>query len=489
METRKIKYLLHPNNNYAQIYDSLKDILPEQYMIFASPVYNQTETVINYWNYPTGTKEYSLDEITDEALKAKVANKLLTSKRKIESILSSTKLKDIVSLLFETPSDKDIKYIQAENKSYIVLTSWACLYEKNEYKKSTVETYIEKYVKNTQNVVIKLIYRDKTPVIDKEFYYFYEDFEERVYSNFEGKKSLGAWLIGAIFKVYDKKEGEKIFVHDIEVIKGKEVYEVVFILYVKATLTVKNQKDEIYANRKILIKYRDTEKEYITDENGIIELSELEAEEELFVKDFEKQNISETYEITKEENAFEFIIFRPIPTTSTIVVIDEETNEEQTNYPVLIKYEGDEKERNTGEKAIIEIENLVVGKDIKISDKYNKENFQIHELKEHRNDYILKIPISKSNSLKIKVIEHRYFIPFIWGRKKNLENIVVDFINNKGEKITRTTDENGYCTDLPEDEFDNNQKVKALIHLIKTNRKGKEKEKIVTRTFVLKKEQ
>lgn len=492
----KINLLLYPHS-YKQLRDRLKTLLSkEEYQFFAIPD-RLTDTTNWTTDIPDVDRQFgqrgvkSYNELTDED-KDEISDYIETIKEKITAKICDDKtFTDIHLKLFLMPDTADIKIVKTEEGIIPVLTQWGC---KSNETTSTIDplaVVINRPRANSAKVIVHITYTDGSTASDRIFYIDYLGKPLTAKTNKDGLFNYGRLKLEAEFLVYDIVNNQKSYAKDFKVTEpGEFKANVVFPLLVSGTIKVVNQKDTPLSNREVIIDIEGEEKQKkATDKTGKISLDRLEVGKQITITEKENAENTQTYTIEKDGNIFKLVIVCPIPTVCTIIVQDEGTGKNQTHYPVLVEYNGSKKEYSTGEEAIINIKDLTVGNEIKISDKNKIDNYQIHKLNEQGNDYILKIVIPKPRFFKIRVIEHRYFIPFIWGRKKNLENIVVDFINNKGEKVTRTTDKYGYCSALPEDEFDNDKKIKALIHIVKSNRKGKKKEKIVTRTFILKKEQ
>ncbi len=492
----KVNFLLY-QYNYTQLYNRLRTLLTvnKEYQFFAIPdiLTDTTNWTIDIQNIDRqfgtrGVKSYN--DLSDED-KDEISDYIETIKEKITlKIKNDNTFEPIYSKLFLMPSEADIKIIKTEDGIIPVLTQWGCKSNETTSSIDPLAVVINRPRTNSAKVIIHISYTDGSMAADRFFYIDYLDKPLRTKTNKDGLFIYGRLRIDSEFQVYDLVTDKKAYTHNFKVMQsGDYIANVIFPLLVSGIVKVVNQKDTPLADREIIIEIEGEEPQTSkTDKTGKINLDSLEVGKKIKIIEKANSENTETYTIVKEQNIFKLTIICPIPTSCTIIVQDEETGENQKDYLVLVEYEGTKKEYSTGELAIIQIADLVVGNDIRISDKNKIDNYQIHKLKEQENDYILKIVIPKPRFFKIQVIEHRYLIPFIWGRKKSLENIIVDFINNKGEKLTRTTDKDGYCASLPEDEFDNNQKVKALVHLVKTDRKGRKKEKIITRTFILKKE-
>ena len=387
-------------------------------------------------------------------------------------------------------------YDKDGNEDVIVVADQILLYNHNGILQKTVifnEDNI--HILRIKSLVIENQFCMAFQTPDKLFYVEYAGGEIRAKANKKGLFPYGRINLkeGAekTLNVYDKVNENKVYPQSITVTQPGEITLTVrFPLLVSGIVKVVNQKDKPLPDRNIIIEIQDSETETKpTNKFGKIDLENLEVGKKITVKVKDNLDNKKSATIVKEKNIFKLVIITPIQTTCTIVVIDEETNEEQKNYPVKVRYADEvEKNHSTGEEAIIRLNNLIAGKEIKITDGKNADNNQTHTLSEEKNNYILKIKKPKLTFSRIKVIEQKYFFFFI-SKKKNLENIEVDFINNKGEKIRRKTDKDGYCSALPDAEFDDGQKVKVLIHIEKTNRKGKKKIKTIKKTFTFNKEQ
>ena len=492
----KVNFLLNPHP-YTQLFSRLKTLLKENegYQFFAIPeiLSDTTNWTIDMQNIDRqfgsgGVKSYN--DLSDED-KDEISDYSETIKEKITAkIANDNTFANLLNKLFFIPDKSDIKIIKTKDGILPVLTQWGCQSNETTSSINALSEVINRSRTSSAKVIIQLTYTDGSKAADRFFYIEYHGKPWKFKTNDNGIFIYGRLRLESDFQVYDLVNNQKTYINDFSVLEaGEYIANVVFPLLVSGVVIVVNQKDTPLADSEIIIEIEDKKPQTSkTDKTGKINLDNLEVGKKIKITEKVNSENTETYTIVKDNNIFKLIIVCPFPTTCTIIVQDIETCENQKNYLVLVEYEGTKNEYNTKEEAVIQIDELIEGKDIRICEKNKMDNYQIHKLNELGNDYILKISIPKPVFFKIKVIEHRYFIPFIWGKKKNLENIVVDFINNKGEKQTRTTDRDGCIGDLPVDEFGNNQKVKALVHLDKIDRKGRKKEKIFARTFILKKE-
>jgi len=483
----KVDFLLRPHP-YLQLHNRLKNLLSkEEYQFFAIPdILND----ITNWSVDIsgidrqfgtrGIKSYNdlsdeeKDEISDyiEAIKEKI-----TAKIKNDSTFET-----IYKKLFLMPDTKDIKIVKTEDGIIPVITQWGCKSNETSSSIDPLAVVIDRPRTNSAKVIVQINYTDGSKAADRDFYFEYNNKPWQHKTNNDGFKNMLRFKIGSQFQVYDLVNGKKAYIKNFEVSQpGDYVALVIFPLLVTGFVKVVNQKDSPLSDREIIIEIEEKDNQTLkTNKSGKIDLDSLEVGKKIKIIEKKNPKNTETFTIAKEQNIFKLVIVCPIPTTATITVKDIDTDEIQLHYQVLVEYEGQKKEYTTGEEGIIRLDNLIEGKEIKISN--NKgENLQIHTLKEQNNNYVLRVQIPKPKFQDIKLIEKKYLIPYIFGPERNLENIRVDFKNNKGEIVTRITDKDGVCRALPEDDFDNNQKVEVTIYIPKKN--GKEKPKRIKKTF------
>lgn len=514
-QNNKVNFLLHPHP-YRQLYNRLKDIVLKNnnyYLFFAQP-----DVMDDTTNWATEFKEIdtafgnrgvkSFDSLTDDE-KNDIADYIedmvgekdkdtgkIKRKGKIAQILSKDNtFQNLWEEIFLVPAASDIKVVKTEEGIIPILTQWGCKSNETTSHIDPLSVIINRPRPNRAKVIIQVFYTDGSKATDKLFYIEYLGASIKCKTNKNGLFNYAPLRFGVQFKVYYIINQEEAYLHEFTVKEeetnkeGEFIAVVTFPLFTTGTVKVVNQKEAPLPDREIIIEVENKES-YIkqTNKTGKIDLEGLEVGKQITIKEKDNPENTETYTIERDNNIFKLVIVCPIPTTATITVIDAKTDEIQFGYPVMVEYDEKKKEYLTAEDGIIRLDNLIAGNEFKITDVKHLNNFQLHTLGEENNDYVLKVDIPKPKLFKIKVIEHKYHIPYIWGPKRNLENVVVDFINSKGETITRTTDKDGFCAALPQDDFDTDKKVKALVHLVKKNRKGEKKEKIVKKTFTFKTE-
>ncbi len=473
---RDVKYLLAPQN-YTGLYNKIKSIMPQHYSFFAKPVVKVNST---NWFFES-TQNYKKSDVQSyesisEEQKDLVSDIIEDLKPELLKILKKEpEFKGIADSFFEITSKKDIKVIVTEIDPIVILTHWGCRPSTASSDSDPVSTVVKRPKPNRTNVVIDVKYSDGSIASEKTFYFDYNKLNKKSKTNSEGIRDLGKFKFDSKIDVYDILENEKLFIHSFTVQQNNE-YKVVFPLFADAKVKVINQKKQIIPDTQLIINYEGDSFEKNSGNFGIFDLEQLEVGKEIRISEKDKPENSKIYKVEKDKNTFVFEILQPFYENAIIKVINQ-FDEIVPNTTLLLEYEGKDKERaerehSSDENGLINLNEILLGSQIKATEQANTTNIQNYSFTEEENEFIFKIEVAVPKFVKIRLVERPIFLLF-WKKEKPLANITIDFAYN-GENKQAITNEEGICS-LPEGSFVNNEKVKTVIHIPKETKKDKEK--------------
>jgi len=451
----KVVFLLHPRN-YNMVYSGLKNLLsPQQLLLFARP-----DLVGNITKWSTelpdsqGVVIKELSQLPKEEIDG-VADDLEDQKAAVMATLSKTKeFEGIVQHLLIVPDETSIKAIKTDKGWVPVLTQWGCRSNETLVETDPVSSLIRRPRTTTAQVNVFIFYSDGTPAASKEFYieYFGHEIKER--TNKEGQYARGRCKLDTEFTVYDLVDGKHQFIHSFTV-KNDTEYIVTFPFITIANLKVIDQKAKAIADTLVTGTYKEAEVSYNTGKTGNIQIENLEAGQTITLAVKEHPESNQTFTIEREGNEFVLHLTLPVPSRANVKVVDGENNI-QPHYPVLLDYDGTQKQYTTGESGILILDKLEAGKQISVTDKNRIDNFISATLLEADNELILNITREAAKFVTVKLLD---------PKSKPMPGIPIDFTYN-GQTKREVTNTNGICI-LPFEGFVDKQKVKTFIHLPK----------------------
>ncbi|MCC5944178.1 MAG: Ig-like domain-containing protein [Bernardetiaceae bacterium] len=473
-QNSEVTQVLQPRN-YTQIYNKLKSILsPNEILLFARP---DTYSSITRWsaeNYGRSDKFKSY-EMLDEEQKDEVADAIAQLRADIGIKLKEHKeFRNIYKDLFLLPSVQDIKVIETETGIQPVFTQWACKSNEVTALEDPLSILINRPRSNRARVLIQAQYADGTLATEKELFIDYRGREMKISTNAKGVYDLGKCLIGTPIAVYDKNENGKLYERNFKVRAEDDTYIVIIPSFADATLKVLDAQDMPLPHVDLIFKQEGNQPLPINSgDSGSLAFENLEVGTTIRIEEADNPKNTQSYKIEAQGNDF---IFR-IGNAVKITVVDE--NEKPlAEYPLLVT------QKETQDKLSADTEGNInlggdfkFGENIKVADANKPENEETYLVKDGDNHFVFHIK-KQPPFVKVKLIDHK---------NEPIPATNIAFNYSAGLKEA-TTDEQGVIL-LPYESFQNKEKVKALVHLKQTNKKGKTKERKVKKSFKFKAQQ
>lgn len=477
-KNNRVAFILQPRN-YTQLYNKLKTVLrAEHYTFFARPdvLTDSTNWSSEFPGDFQATDVLHFDQLNDED-KDTIADYVESIKAEIASILSqNNEFESILKDLFIIPAARDIKVLKTEQGLKPVLTQWGCRSNEVTSAVDPLSVVINRPRITTAKVIIEVFYSDGSKATNKPFYIHYAERDSREKTNKDGLYDRGRCRLNTSFEVYDIVKEQKAYPQTFTVTPDGK-YVVTFPLFVNGQVRVVNQKGTPMADIPVLVDQDGEQFTRTTAKNGAFPLEDLEVGKRITIKEADNPDNAQTFTVLKEQNEFVLKIVRPLFANATVKVIDDQ-DELQRHFPVLIEYDGSQRDTDTGENGSIDLQDLEVGKTVKVAEKNKISNFQTYTVAEEANEFVLKIEKPEAKFVQVKLIDHK---------NQPLPGIPIDFSYN-GQIANLTTNTEGVCI-LPYESFTDREKVQAMVRLTRENKKGERKEKLVKKRFVFKNEQ
>ncbi|HAS40226.1 MAG TPA: hypothetical protein DCS93_07095 [Microscillaceae bacterium] len=494
----QLQFLLG-SRDYAQQYALLKKALGADIDFFAEPnkYGDTTRWSLENDQVLVNREIRSFSELSDED-KDTIADYIEDKKAAIAPLLAQHPVfeKDYEQL-FLVPDESSIKVVRTEMGLQAVLTEWACQSSETTSTIDPVGYTIQRPRKTTALVLIEVFYTDGTPATDKPFFIDYLGRSTQEKTTPEGNYNRGRCKIDSTFTVYEQSETTDQQLHpQTFTVHPEGEYKVYFPFITSGKIKVIDQQDQPVPEVVFNLDLGDAPFSETSNHQGMINLVQIESGKTLQVKEQAYPENQQAYNIQKQGNDFLFKIHRPIKVDKTVKVINQH-EEIQIGHPITLRQNDEAQHYTTNESGIVVLESLEVDKTVKIIDQKNPANFIAPLVTEETEEYILKITTPEKRLVTVLLLGYK---------KEPLPNIPIDFtyqaLAQQGAPTTLTTsngaqpEEQGKCT-LPYEDFEDKEKVKALIHLPKTNRKkevkkdknGKPKEKLIQKKFTFKAEQ
>lgn len=469
---QNIKRNLPNEFHYGNVYEKIRGLLAEDKELihfFCSPV-DGYDNALNWEVTIPAIKKADL--IDYDALSSKdriiVAEILDKQKSKIAEILSEDRqLSKVIDNLFCTPSTQDIKVVLGENGIKVCLIQWGHNKLNEDIKINPLTRVIEPVKNNKFDVTIQVHYTDGSVASDKNFFLEYNDVKEFI-TDKNGNKKLGKYLKGSKLKVYDIVDGDKRYIHQFTVDENIE-YKVSFPLLTEGIIRVINQKKEALEGVELDVNLEGQIQSYTTDDKGTCQLIGLEVGKELAIELAESNQIY-TFPINMDRNVFEILIHIPIYSSSNLKIVDQNGNP-LTSQKVKIKYQDQLRTYTSDPSGNISLNKFEINNTITVSELDNEENHQEYVLSEDSEELIFEIKVPEPKFVKIRLLDHK---------NNPVPNTKME-LSLQSKQLEGITDKNGICT-YPYEHFTDKEKIKATIFLIKKDKKGNEKTKIVRST-------
>lgn len=161
------------------------------------------------------------------------------------------------------------------NRYKLLITGWACHYSntRDSEGEDSLQKHIFEAAAKHQNVVVKVLNADNTPLVDACFVYKYENLSsQEITSNESGVINQGLCVVGATLSFTYKHTGQT---RTLTVQKNIEEYTLVFAPMVKLTLSVFDQHDSPLQTHDVTIEYGRKRYNVQTDGLGVIIIDDL----------------------------------------------------------------------------------------------------------------------------------------------------------------------------------------------------------------------
>ncbi len=496
----QLQFLLG-TKNYSQQYVLLKQALGADIDFFANPVKYDDTTRWSLENDQSLTQRdvLSFSDLTDEE-KDSIADYIEDKKAAISARLAEhPEFAQDYEQLFLVPDESSIKIVRTQTGLQAILTEWACQSAETTSTIDPVGYTIKRPRKTTAQVLIEAFYTDGAPVSDKSFYIDYLGRSTREQTTSEGTYNRGRCKIDSTFTVYEQNDANQKPLHaQTFTVRPEGTYQVYFPFITSGQIKVVDQQDQPVPGFVLQLDWNDSPFQETSNDEGIIDLAELESGKNLQAQAQDHPANQQTYRIQQQGNDFVFQIHRPVKVGKTVKVVNQH-EEIQVDYPITLTQNNPEapnetQNYTTNEAGIVALEDLEVGQTIKIIDQKNPENFITPVVAEGAEEYLLKINIPEKKEVTVLLLGYK---------NEPLPNIPIDF-SYKAQATPKTLttsngaqpEDQGKCI-LPYETFEDKEKVKATIHLPVTNRKkevkkdknGQPKEKLIKKKFTFKAEQ
>lgn len=488
-QNAKINFILG-KKDYSQQHALLKNVLGANADFFASPArYSDTTR----W-FLEGNAGLAFDEVLDFATlsnedKDSIADYIEAKKAKISSVLSQEgAFKNNYEQLFLVPSENSIKVIRTNEGLKAILTEWAC---KSAETVSTIDPVgfaITRPRLTTANVLIEVFYTNGEPATDKVFYIEYLGRNTREKTNGDAVYNRGRCKLASTFVVYDKEGDKTVYPQKFEV-KPEGDYKVYLPLFVEGLIKVVDQRNRPVLDALLELDIDGVKTEQASESAGTIALDKLEVGKSICMTEKGNPDNTQTHTIEKEGNTFILKVFRPIMLANTLKVINQK-DEVQAGYPVIVAYNEQENKYVTNEEGLVTLDDLEVGKQVKIIDQNKIDNFQTYIIQEECEQFVLRITTPEAKFVTVRLLGYK---------GEPLPNIPIDFeYAAKTQTLTTSngepTEDQGKCV-FPYGDFQDGEKVKATVHLPAKPKKNKKdtstekREKLVKKRFTFKAEE
>jgi len=435
----EVDFLLAPRN-YTLLYSRINTLVPLYAKHFSKP---HSDSSFTTWylegNLPQG-KLTTFDELNEDD-KANVSDLIESIENNISEILKKdTEFKEFFHSLFFVPSFSNIHIVLTEAEPFVVFSGWGCV-SNSATSSPNAFKIAQNYPKpNRSRVLVEVVYSDGDIAKNKELYFSYKDSQKIIKTDDNGKRDLGIFKDESLIYVYNIIKGEKKHIHEHIISKEKEICKVVFPKYANGIIKVVNDKNESMPGFNIRYSHNEENESVKTDDLGIYTLLNLEVGKEVSISENDNLTNVKTYVVENEDNEFILKIHQDIYGVATIKVTDQ-FDTALLNQDIIVHYKNKEKEEtsefNSGDTGYIQINDILIGSEIKAVEKKNLRNEKTYQYDEISNDFVFVIPIHipENRTITIALIDKK-------RKPIQYEEISVFF---REQEFTLKTDENGKC--------------------------------------------
>ena len=466
-------YLLK-GRHYKAIYTKLQEILNgEEIMLFAIPERKQAE---QYWFASEKGYTFRKYNALSEEEKDYVSSQLEELRSGIvPKLLANNELSAATEELFKIPSEDAILLLDtSDGHQQVCLIQWGCLDARRNQNHNPLEKVINRPKPDHSKVTISAKYSDGEAYAGLPVIFEYKGRQRVLRTDKNGLLYLGSIKNGLSFSI--AQEGEApLPANQFTVQAGRELpYEVVFPYLLNFTIQVVDQFNEPVPQARIEAIYEGQSQYHVTDESGLVALSQVELKPSPFdIEATGQPDTRQSYELSRATEQLVFQIKRKQYANVLVKVIDEQ-DEVMSAYPLAFKHHEQQWAGQSDEQGLIHVGKLSIDAPLSITDAHDENNYLEATLNEGEQEIVVRVKRQVPNMIRVNLINHK---------NAPLPGIPMDFTIGS-EQYQRQTDEEGCCF-FEESLFSNKEKVKVQVHT--KNKKGKEK--IRKKSFTFKEEQ
>jgi len=429
----KVRFELAPHN-YTALYNRLKQLLGTDICLFAKPLDSDTTTnwyfesnlplknsSVRSYNTLSQDEKYIVSELLEDV-----------QETVIDIIRKDSELGSFADSFMQIPDKNDIKFIEFENESKVVLTQWACQGIDIKSNNDPVRETIEIPKTDREQVDLYLTFSDGTHTENFDFSYEYETHRtivKQAKTDSSGCKKLGKFKFGSKISVYQDpktKNGISFVVQE-----GKSRYDIVLPIYTDVTIQVVNRTGAIEPDIDIRVKTQEKTLELNTGDTGKVIVPDVcipSAIEAILASDITN---GKKIQVSKSENVITLIIQQPEYTRASIKVVNQ-LGEPVCEQDLNLSYTSDRAKiedavKKTNVEGVVNIDSVLCGSTLIATEKAKRSNTEEYKIAKNGNDFVFKI---KDTSIrKIQIIDNK---------KKPLLNhsIKISIANQETEYMT-----------------------------------------------------
>ena len=440
--------LVQQGNSYVNIHGRLRQNLsPEESEMFA---HIQMETNSAKWLVADDLPVRPYSD-ANSLEKEEIAICLEEKKASILGKLSQEM--NYVAKLFQIPSEKELFwYRDIDGKIHVILAQWGFVLN-NRAKDVNIIDFIlvQPRVLTQTEVTLHVDYSDGRPADNASFKLTLLNNCKEIKTDENGEFYIGNLYAGKMFSVANEGGEKKEFTVEKDIPK----YNATFDIKTGYTIRVLNQEKQAKANFNILINGQT----YSTDEEGVVTINDVVLTPEMSIDVSCSEAPKCSYQLNRNPQENDFVYKVDDPVTAYAIKVMNQHEGLKPHFPVLINGQ----ERVTDASGNITSEDMLYVPESKITvtlpDKSNPQVFEI-SINREENNYIYKIE-EKEEQIPEAITKIR----ILGYNGMPLPNLVVNVDTKNGNKLTSTTDQDGYVSFLSSN-FTDGEKPK--IHFIIT---------------------
>jgi hypothetical protein len=391
---------------YEHLYSKMKQILTaEELSYFASPIRNTNSIE---WSTQIQGQNVRYDQLDDQ-LKNKLAAEIEDAKEKISKKLAlHSETKAFAVSIFTLPTKDSIVFIKTQDgRIQPIITEWGLRSAKAGFNGDPLKHYIDRPKVSRQEVNILVHFHNDSLPVDRSINVKIDDTLSTQKLDDMGMLRLGKIFIGSNISLQNPTT-KTHHVKSIVTVENQTDYNVTFDYMTSGQMIIKDQNDNIQPNTTLRIQNHNIDKNFVSDRNGLIELSDLLADTPLKATLVEKAEISTTFHTGKDtpQNQFVFVIKNPEYINADIVILDQ-NDDRVSNYSIIIDQDEKSQEYQSNNKGIVSVNQLQVGESINVSDKNNPNNKKQFIIEKDKPEYYFRIERDVPAQVAVQLLDHK----------------------------------------------------------------------------------